>query len=223
MAVNRFDLRVYKNILMYVRLDIADDLFLRDHKLYREQNPRKFKYMLKLAKLHSKLADKTDNVRIVYNRVMNKVLAGPYRLKIPFLNRRDYQEHDNLIQASMFQILQDFVELELPYEVNEEMLERYGIKKIKRGQRYPELAEEWLASLYSSADKEIHTLYKWWIEVGRPRYTNYDGIEKEVDIVYADWAKSERFAIEANHDDFARAEEQEMMVRLLNVRSRLWT
>lgn len=180
----------------------------------------------KLVQLYARMMNKWEDLSLpLFQRLHNLKYwyrTAPHSLQINSLNRADYNECEHVMLHSCFQILVDYVEIEIPLEAA--LHDNKFKTKTKYGTRMPELALEFLRE-YSSHSKyaEILYLYTWWLDVAVPRYHSDERVSKELAGQITRDPEHGRFELEANTDDFIRSQEEEMLMRLLKIRSELWT
>ena len=154
------------------------------------------------------------------------MLSGTDKLELRHLNRREYHERDNLLLFSMFQILEDFVETELIYEVSEAVWNENGYKyKYRRGKRrIPELGLYYLRTSNLSHHQEMFFLYTWWKDVGCRRDKFRTGVSKELaEAIIGENIRNQSARLDSHMETFAEQDEDEMMERLIAVRRHMWT
>jgi hypothetical protein len=183
---------------------------------------------------HTKICRRLKNVRLWFRyRLFDRYDILKLELEPGY-----YDPDERLLQAN-FQILKDFVEIELAsmYDaVGEDegspgFFERFGSKfrqRRRKNGRDPEAGlahldweiEECAGSAQAEAAKEKKAIYLWWT-VDRPnRFDLYNDPHlgwKEGDRGDADYDMLHRL------EDFYREQDEEMLIRLVKVRYALWT
>lgn len=172
-----------------------------------------------------KYGDLTYPIFSRYSRIREKLLAGPVQLKIPSLNRREYYDPETHMLHANFQILVDFVEIQLPHE--DISLTESLVGKPKYGKRYPQAGYAFLEKYHEVYGKHAETLllYEYWTRVALPWFES-EGLHVSKELANNilgtdnDWADR---TLTEHLSDFHRELEHEMLKRLIAHRINLWT
>lgn len=148
-------------------------------------------------------------------------LDGPRTLVLPTAKRRTYMDRDLIFLYASFQILVDFVELEIPGDAHS-IFEESGIKH-REGVRYPDIAVKFLREhIEMNNNESILFLYEWWTQVYLNRKTDVlDFISKKLADEISD-RTVDIFYMNSVLNDWHNSEEEFMLELLLKVRRNLW-
>jgi len=185
---------------------------------YAKNNPKKLWLFLKKEQLADKWANLIWPIRSFYYDVQDKLYDGPAKIQLPTLSCREGVDHGKLMLHSNFQILVDFIEIEMSNDAHDAAKNLgYNPRKLKPGRRYPDIGLENLRILseYLPSDPygEAIFLYKWWTQVELPRHRGPD-----LHIPFRELFRKEV----REFNKFKYAEQNEMLSKLMGMRHRLF-
>lgn len=191
---------------------------------FMAKHPLTAKVILSYYKVHEHYC---DNIKYPVNEwlydVRYKWFNGPVKVIVPTLKRMDWHDTDEIMFFAMFQLLVDFVELEIPIEAKN--VGFIPARHCVNGRRYPAVAIAFLSQFYNEPERaEIIFLYKWWINVQSTH--DADGNRSRIvsDAIYAKLAVGlDRVKVSAQSSGFRRDIDDAMLRRLIAVRHKLWT
>lgn len=223
-------LREYFINIKYLRFHIAFGLNFhltnRVISKFVEKHPKTYWCVKKWDKIANWVHDVTEIPRQHLWNFVDYIKSGPKRIEINSINRVHYHEWSTLILHSNFQLLCDFIEMDVPYAADNRTWEKvYGITKvkIKKNARYPEIGVEYLKQTASERNNEILALYEWWIRVGSHRgENNFEITSDEVAEISGNSSISDIIKLDNNYAYFMRCQETEMLNRFIAIRDDLW-
>ncbi len=204
--------------LSYIGLRFSN----REHVAFVQDNPLTVKIVRKYAVIISKVHDITYPIFRSLRRLRARIMSGPKTVKVASLDRTDYVDSNHLMLHTCFQILVDFVELELPLEATLHD-SKFGHTKV--GVRNPEAAVAFLKEYSNhSRYKEMLFLYTWWMDIGRYGYESTEKLVSEelAQQIYPGSARAV-YQLESNFETFQERQETEMLDRLIKIRENMWT
>ncbi|MNV25033.1 hypothetical protein D3C71_1161160 [compost metagenome] len=157
-----------------------------------------------------------------WHALKERILSGPKKLTLSTLNRRDYCDPEELLLHASFQILVDFVEIQLPHEDH-----TLTNKELKYGKRYPDIALKFLNQNKITYGKHAETLalYEYWTKVAIPWLENDSTAASKtlaMKIMKSSDDKS-YYKLDSHLTMFHQRFQQEMLTRLIAHRHNLWT
>lgn len=217
------------DVIMFRRLGV-DLSFRPGLKAFADKHPWLIRYLDAKDAIEEAWYNISFGPRERINRGLDKILGGPKSIQIQSLNRRHRYDHDAILLNAAFQVLVDFVEIEMVHEADEDVWKDVGLKKPSKhtGRRYPTVGAHYieLSQHFNSQHQEFYILYKWWKNIGSLRREDiavFNVSEELASQITGDQSGHQRYALESNFMHFAELEDQQMLRRLVAIRPKMWT